>query len=637
MRNTAVKLTAMLLFIACISTAVGVTLDTIAACGDEPVYRMEKSFEQSYAVRESLYNAVACINNGHDNVSLEERVNKIDDKAVDYYVEINGEGYSNCGQTEKEYYTNSECYAVFDKNQAESPQNIYLHSELSFDLGNDSKIYIKLRDDFAQTLESYWIGGQKTAKSIFVTDMILLMAALVMFAYLLYVCGRKKADEEIHLLLIDKMYVELTAGLAALVAVLTAASVLVMLEQWYSYSQLPTYAVISISVAITAISAFLLLNLILSLARNLKNKTFLAHSFIATVLKLVWRAFKIVCGYTAGKLVRLAGFIRYACSRKTAVQIFLLLFGYTFFVCVLSLFVPDGPVPLLFILLIFAGAWLYLIKRYKLFDELKKAVFRIKDGDVNYKIADTDGSTLGIICESINTIGEGMKKSVEGEIRSERMKSELITNVSHDLKTPLTSIITYTELLAKEELSPAEANDYVKIIMQKGQRLKNLTADLFEISKVQSGNEALVTEDINLSLLLGQVIGENDALIKQSGLDFKVSLDEDVHLTADGKKMARVFENLISNAVKYAMQGTRVYITLKKSEETVIEFKNIASYEMDFNSEDITERFARGDKSRTDEGSGLGLAIAKGYVEAFGGRLNVLVDGDLFKVEIKFR
>ena len=218
------------------------------------------------------------------------------------------------------------------------------------------------------------------------------------------------------------------------------------------------------------------------------------------------------------------------------------------------------------------------------------------------------------------------------------MKSELITNVSHDLKTPLTSILNYSDLLCQEHLTPEEANDYAKIIHQKGMRLKNLTSDLFDISKVQSGAEQMLCERLDACTLVRQALGEQDRSIGDGKLTLKVDMpDHEVPIWADGKKMSRVMENLIGNCVKYAMPGTRVFVSVKEDgNNAVIELKNIANYAMDFDASEITERFVRGDAARSTEGSGLGLAIAKSYVEACGGTFAVSVDGDLFKVQIVF-
>ena len=226
---------------------------------------------------------------------------------------------------------------------------------------------------------------------------------------------------------------------------------------------------------------------------------------------------------------------------------------------------------------------------------------------------------------------------MSAKLKAERMKAELITNVSHDLKTPLTSIINYTELLSQVEGLPEEARDYVHIIAVKNQRLKNLTQDLFDISKVQSGNEEVVWEKLNVALLLEQALAEHDNEIRESELPFCINAPKDLYISADGRKMSRVIGNLINNILKYTMKHTRVFITAaEKNGEILLEFKNISAYPMDFDADEIMGRFVRGDESRTTEGSGLGLAIVKSYTELCGGRFEIILDGDLFKAVLTF-
>ena len=238
--------------------------------------------------------------------------------------------------------------------------------------------------------------------------------------------------------------------------------------------------------------------------------------------------------------------------------------------------------------------------------------------------------------EDLSDIMSGVSRAVEEQVRSERMKVELVTNVSHDLKTPLTSIINYTDLLGQENLTPDFANDYVKIIGQKAGRLSHLVQDLFEISKANSGAIDLEPERIDVVALAEQTIAEMDERMNPSGVEIKAQLaPQRLFVWADGRKLHRVFENLLGNALKYSLAGTRVYIVVRQAEETAeISFKNVASYEMTFTAEDIVERFQRGDASRTGEGSGLGLAIAKSFVELSGGALSIELDGDLFKATV---
>ena len=218
------------------------------------------------------------------------------------------------------------------------------------------------------------------------------------------------------------------------------------------------------------------------------------------------------------------------------------------------------------------------------------------------------------------------------------MKTELITNVSHDLKTPLTAIITYVNLL-KEEKDEERRKDYVDVLERKSLRLKALIEDLFEISKASSQNVTLDLMSVDIINLFKQVKLELDDKIKEADLDFRMTLPEEkIILTLDSQKTYRIFENLLVNITKYALPHTRVYIEMMtEGQEVVIRMKNISAAELNFNPEEITERFVRGDVSRNTEGSGLGLAIAKSFVELQRGTLKIETEADLYKVEIRFK
>lgn len=256
------------------------------------------------------------------------------------------------------------------------------------------------------------------------------------------------------------------------------------------------------------------------------------------------------------------------------------------------------------------------------------------EGKLNYKIDEKGRGHLRELAHDINNMRDGLKKSVENEMKSENMKTELITNVSHDLKTPLTSIINYIDLLKRENIEPESARDYVNILDKKSQRLKVLIEDLFEASKAASGAMELNISKLDIGQLLRQALGENDERFNEKQLEVKLNIpDEKIFINGDGKRLYRVFENLISNAVKYSLSNTRVYIDMSKNEENevTIVMKNISAYELNFDVNEITNRFKRGDSSRSTDGSGLGLAIAKSIVELHGGKFNIEIDGDLFK------
>ncbi|MGL4761175.1 MAG: sensor histidine kinase [Sarcina sp.] len=287
------------------------------------------------------------------------------------------------------------------------------------------------------------------------------------------------------------------------------------------------------------------------------------------------------------------------------------------------------------------GFVLMLLKNQSLkleIEEIELATKKIIEGDFDIKFSESKISSLNNIRENLVGIDKGFKIAIEDELKSERMKAELITNVSHDLKTPLTSIISYVDLLQKEGLDESEKKAYIKILDHKSKRLKVLIEDLFEASKAATGNIKLNIETIDINSVLRQTVAEFKEKIDESKLDFKITMPEHkVFLNLDGARTWRVFENLIGNALKYSMERTRVYVELRDYEDKVVfEIKNISGYELNCNPQELKERFKRADESRNTEGSGLGLAIANSLVEIQGGKLDIAIDGDLFKVKIIF-
>ncbi len=250
----------------------------------------------------------------------------------------------------------------------------------------------------------------------------------------------------------------------------------------------------------------------------------------------------------------------------------------------------------------------------------------------------TDLGVFSELGEELKKVQTGFAKAVAEEAKSQNMKTELITNVSHDLKTPLTAIITYVDLLKKEDITEEERKEYVDTLDKKSQRLKVLIEDLFEVSKASSNNITLYCTDMDLVNLLKQVCLENEDKISESSLDFRWNLPEKKCVTyLDPNRTYRIIDNLIQNILKYSMPHSRVYIDMEETDsEYVLHFKNMSAVEMNFDASEITERFVRGDLSRNTEGSGLGLAIAQSFTEMQNGKFEVQIDGDLFKVNLKF-
>ncbi len=263
----------------------------------------------------------------------------------------------------------------------------------------------------------------------------------------------------------------------------------------------------------------------------------------------------------------------------------------------------------------------------------------LAEGDLNYKV-DTSKLILGLKeqGENLNRIGEGISLAVEERMKSEHLKTELITNVSHDLKTPLTSIINYADLLGTQNADPEQVAEYAEVLLRQSKRLKKLLDDLLEASKATTGNLEVNLEPCEISVLLSQAVGEYEQRFEEKQLALIVRQpEESVVITADGRHLWRVFDNLLNNICKYAQENTRVYLTVEKDEREVrIIFRNMSKYPLELSAEELEERFVRGDKSRHMEGNGLGLSIAGSLTELQGGHMDITTDGDLFKVILKF-
>ncbi|MBM7663100.1 signal transduction histidine kinase [Bacillus mesophilus] len=281
----------------------------------------------------------------------------------------------------------------------------------------------------------------------------------------------------------------------------------------------------------------------------------------------------------------------------------------------------------------------YVLKKLAYFQVILKASEDMTLGIDSKELIVKGKGPLADLASNLNKLKEGVRFSQKAQAKSERLKTELISNVSHDLRTPLTSIINYTGFLKNKGLSEDERDNYIEIIDRKSQRLKVLIDDLFEVSKMASGEIELNLEKVDIVQLVKQTMGEYDEQIKNSNLDFKVSSNQSkMYTMVDGGKMWRVFDNIISNILKYSLDHSRVYIkTEEVNNEIIITFKNISKYDLKENIDELFERFKRGDDSRHTEGSGLGLAIAKSIVDHHEGQLDIELDGDLFKTVVTLK
>lgn len=453
---------------------------------------------------------------------------------------------------------------------------------------------------------------------------------LIGMVWLTVTAGRKPKDEEIHLNGFDRWYTEIAAG--TVIGIWLAGTIIsgtLIANSSLGYSHAVVTVIVTCLICGTYTMAWFLIGY-LSLVRRIKAGTLWKNSLIRKVLKWI--------GKCSGKLVDFAR----AFSRNTAEKIKVLLVGGAFlflqFLIIGCGFTGAG-VFLIILLIVDAAAVIFIIRKADGLDLIMDGLKKISDGELQYKIkTDTLTGKQKVMAEYINNIGSGLDAAVENSLKKERMQTELITNVSHDLKTPLTSIINYVDLMKRENPTDPKIQEYLRILDEKSQRLKVLTEDVVEASKASTGNIKLEMNDIDFVEMVQQVIGEFEEKFQEKNLTMMVHFtDEPSIIYADGQRMWRVLENVFGNVVKYAMEGTRVYAEISnRNKKVTFSLKNISAQPLNISADELTERFIRGDVARNTEGSGLGLSIAKSLTELQGGEFKLYLDGDLFKVMITF-
>lgn len=283
--------------------------------------------------------------------------------------------------------------------------------------------------------------------------------------------------------------------------------------------------------------------------------------------------------------------------------------------------------------------WAFCLYIAYMIKELEKASNQMSTGNIDINI-NTKKFKFGFksFGDNLNKIAEGVGIAVDERMKSERMKTELITNVSHDIKTPLTSIINYADLIGKEKTDNEKINEYTEVILRQSHKLRRLTDDLVEASKASTGNLDVELEPFEVNVLFSQIVGEYAEKLNNKKLDLIISqLEKEINILGDGRRMWRVFDNLMNNISNYAQENTRIYLNVEEVEnEVVISFKNVSKYPLNITADELMERFVRGDSSRNTEGNGLGLSIAKSLTELQNGKFEIIIDGDLFKVMLKF-
>lgn len=462
-----------------------------------------------------------------------------------------------------------------------------------------------------------------------------LMGCIILYLFLLCAAGHRAGREEAVYNIQDRIPFDLYV-VATVIVMATLASAFpawnmmdVRAEMLVQGLSSPEGAVILIYCCCITLAIVAFLSLSMTAATRIKTGTFWRNTVVYYVLRLCWRA---LCwmGRGARTLFRNMGLIWKAILIYSAYALILLLVGReTYFSAMATLWWIGVNITALLALCFF------MIQ----LSRLQEGAKRLAAGELSYHVP-TEHMFFALKQhgENLNSIGAGMTRAVEERIKSERLKTELITNVSHDIKTPLTSILNYVDLLKKEPQADEAAKEYIAVLDRQAHRLKKLTEDVLEASKAATGNIKVELAPTDAVELLRQCVAEYEGRFQQAGLATVVQAPEGkAAILADGRLLWRVFDNLLGNIAKYAQRGTRVYAAVAKdASDVVVTLKNISRDALNISEEELMERFVRGDSARSTEGSGLGLSIARSLVELQGGRFGISIDCDLFKVELRF-
>ena len=528
--------------------------------------------------------------------TIETTIEKLSNENIEYI-------YSGLGQDEVETIDNAE-----ENNTEESKKNNYT-------------IYTALLDNLEYVDNIYLDELLYNTISLVDQNLVFLIPFLVGFIIALVPIivigiGRTRKQKGISLNWYDKILVELAAFIAIFIGCIGAIFTV-------SIGGADTVVTFTLEISVIAVG-ILIMYLACILFFETVIKRIKTHTFIKTTI-----------AYWIYKKVK-----ELMSDLKTTKK--LILYFILFIVASIFCFAimwSDGFPGLVLTIILYAITFSFLLKRVKSFFKINDAIHELYKGDTDIHLEETElCKEMQELGKEINDIAGGLSNAIEEKLKSERLKTELITNVSHDIKTPLTSIINYVDLLKKEDIDGEKAKEYLEILDNKSQRLKKLTEDLVEASKASSGAIKLNIEKLNVNELIKQVSGEFEDKFNAHQLEEIISLPEKaVYINGDSRYLYRILENMYSNIAKYAMEGTRVYTDIaEKDNKIIIQLKNVSKQKLNISTEELMQRFVRGEASRNTEGSGLGLSIARSLTELQNGKFNIYLDGDLFKVTIEF-
>ncbi len=537
-----------------------------------------------------------------------------------YYIE-NERGKAVAGNAEKNEIISFEQYLILDGEFLSDKMKAYSGYSNSIITNGNYKLYAGVPNVFAPG-DNFYDGRvefeikKQTTPYILGAGIFCALMIIGLAIYLIRVTGQETYGGEVKLRAIDKMYNDIHFLAVFSAAVLSLVMASFIGARLFYYNGQTWYVGFGIGFSILAVIDMMIgISFLCTMSRQIKARILIKNTLIASVFRKVGETLsgKSFTGWiiTLYGLYTLTCLVLYSLSERRAV------FG-----LILALF--------MFIVA------LILIRTMESLTKIMKVVKSASVGDYQNIDIKKMSPSFSEFASDINNIQSGLKMSISEAVKSERMKADLITNVSHDLKTPLTSIVSYVDLLDRLSLDNEVAKGYIDVLVDKSKRLKQLIEDLIEASKASSGNLSIEKTKIDLKQLILQAFGEFEDKAKEAKLEFRISAKDDVFVNADGKHMWRIYENLFSNVIKYAMTNSRVYVDIFIDESYgIMSMKNVSQDEINVNVENLAERFIRGDDSRSTEGSGLGLSIAKSLVVLQDGKFEIEADGDLFKVTVK--
>ena len=636
--NTALKILAVSLsfvvFFTMIISIVGSAIMLFSDFYTRDFSTLEESVMNDLALSE--YNKLVSLYDSGDSAVA----SYYEDKNILYYIEDTHSGEIVSNFKNQDYITsfsNSEFIRKYVG--GESSDLVYDRDEVKYDYETDQYYFYSENQPLYETNHKveftiFIPRNMQFTDRFFITDKIIsfgyhnrytfiifavisLVLSIVIYSYLFISVGHLNNQADIKVAPFNNIPIDVLS----VIVLFVYYCAMLFFSEYYTLVEIIVFCFI-----VPAILYFVTLWYLMSFVVQSKAKTLFKHTFIYWLIK---------------KISKLGNVIKhiYKNLKTTYKVLFVIGIFWSFILIFMGVNVYDNKNLILGFIFISAVETLIIIFCAIAFQRVKQGGEKIVSGDLENKIDTTYMfGDIKDFADSLNNINLGLQSAIDDKMKSERFKTELITNVSHDIKTPLTSIVNYVDLIKKEECGNEKIKEYIDVLDRQSIRLKKLIEDLVEASKASTGNLSVELEKCNLSLLMNQAIGEFYEKLELNNLQVIQSQEnQDIYIMADGRRLWRVIDNLLNNICKYAMSGTRVYIDLKrKNDKAIVTFRNISNTPISLSSEELTERFVRGDRSRNTEGSGLGLSIAKSLTELQGGSFAVSADGDLFKVVLSF-